>query len=129
MQVLLLLPMRNMAYRLVNRLLALAQKETRTDSVQGKSRFLEDFGPEEGAGPSKAVLEAQRGRPLEHTALFTGNSDDHFRLGIKLTRSHCTSAPPLLNSTLRVVCRLALLAFLCNSLPILDQEFRSLHRS
>lgn len=79
--------MRSTAFRLVSRLLALAQKETRTDSVQGKTRFLEEFGPEEGEGTSKADLEAQRGRPAEHTALFAGNSDDHFRLGIKLTRS------------------------------------------
>lgn len=114
-----------MAYRVVNRLLALAQKETRTDSVQGKSRFLEEFGPEEGGGTSKAELEVQRGRPLEHTALFTGNSDDHFRLGIKLTRSHCTSAPLLLDSPRRVVCPLALLASLYNSLPNLDQEYKS----
>ena len=47
-QVLLLLPQRNIAFRWVTRLLALALRETRTDSVQGRERFVEEFGPDEG---------------------------------------------------------------------------------
>lgn len=47
LQVLVLLPQRNLALRLVTRLLALAVKETRTDTIQNKQRFLEEFG---GAG-------------------------------------------------------------------------------
>ncbi len=43
-QVLVLLPQRNLALRLVTRLLALAVKETRTDTIQNKQRFLEEFG-------------------------------------------------------------------------------------
>lgn len=39
-----LLPQRNLALRLVTRLLALAVKETRTDTIQNKQRFLEEFG-------------------------------------------------------------------------------------
>ena len=29
---------------------------------------------------------AAAGRPSDHEALLAGNSDDHFRLGIKLTK-------------------------------------------
>ena len=43
-QVLLLLPMRHLARRAVLRLCQLAQQETRSDSIQGKARFLEEFG-------------------------------------------------------------------------------------
>ena len=45
MQVLILLPMRNMALKCILRLLQLTQKETRADSIQGKRRLLDDFGP------------------------------------------------------------------------------------
>ena len=37
------MPQRNLAYKLVVRLVALAMKETRADSVQGKERFVEQF--------------------------------------------------------------------------------------
>lgn len=101
-QVLILLPLRSMALRVVSRLLELAQKENRADSIQNKQRFLEDFGvaesddeEEEGedAGEPKQAR-AKSGKkggpagvtPAEHAALFSGNSDDHFRLGIKVTR-------------------------------------------
>ena len=47
MQVLILLPMRNMALKCVLRLLQITQKETRTDSIQGMRRLREDFGPGE----------------------------------------------------------------------------------
>ena len=82
-QVLILLPLRSMALRVVLRLVQLSQRETRTDSVQNKQRFLEDFGAEE-----EEVAEDER-KPwesAEHATLFAGNSDDHFRMGIKLTR-------------------------------------------
>lgn len=43
-KVLLLLPQRNMAFRAVVRLVRLAMAETRADSVQGKAKFVEQFG-------------------------------------------------------------------------------------
>lgn len=45
LQVLLLLPFRSSAYHAVLRLLRLAIKETRRDSIQNKERFMEEFGP------------------------------------------------------------------------------------
>ena len=37
-----------------------------------------------GAGRGRSLAAARK--PAEHTALFAGNCDDHFRMGIKLTR-------------------------------------------
>ena len=82
-QVLILLPMRNQALKVISRLLSLAIKETRSDSVQKKSRFLKEFEDQDEPDES-GKLE----RPAEHVALFQGNTDDYFSLGIKLTRSY-----------------------------------------
>jgi len=92
-KILLLLPMRNIAHRVISRLVDLAVTQTRTDSVQNKQRFNEEFGPEEGEEELDAALlndrakEGKARKPAEFQALFHhGNLDDHFRLGVKLTR-------------------------------------------
>eukprot|EP00198_Chlamydomonas_reinhardtii_P002817 XP_001692153.1 predicted protein [Chlamydomonas reinhardtii] len=89
-KVLLLLPLRNSAFRAVRRLVRLALRETRSDSVQGKEKFLEQFTDPEEMAEEENMDEAARARlaakPSEHRALFAGNIDDHFRLGIKVTK-------------------------------------------
>ncbi|KAL0037821.1 hypothetical protein WJX79_000518 [Trebouxia sp. C0005] len=89
-KVLILLPMRNMALKVILRLLQFTQKETRADSIQGKQRFLEDFGPGEDASDEEELTErgkrVKQQQPADHQALFDGNCDDHFRIGMKITR-------------------------------------------
>ncbi|KAL3155972.1 hypothetical protein ABBQ32_012964 [Trebouxia sp. C0010 RCD-2024] len=89
-KVLILLPMRNMALKCILRLLQLTQKETRADSIQGKQRLLEDFGPGEDADEEEERTErgkrVKQQQPAEHRELFNGNCDDHFRIGMKITR-------------------------------------------
>lgn len=85
---LLLLPMRNVAALVVLRLASLAQRETRADSIQHKQRFVEEYGThdeeaEDGDSPEARAL---RRKPADHRARFAGNTDDHFRLGIRITR-------------------------------------------
>ena len=82
--------MRNMALKVILRLLQFTQKETRADSIQGKQRFLEDFGPGEDASDEEELTErgkrVKQQQPAEHQTLFDGNCDDHFRIGMKITR-------------------------------------------
>eukprot|EP00850_Spirogloea_muscicola_P022785 SM000311S11931 [mRNA] locus=s311:106610:112559:- [translate_table: standard] len=106
-QVLILLPFRSLALKVIERFIEVAPPSQKT-TVEEKDRFFDDFGVEEAeegeavskkALPSEAVAEHDRGdedgaaslmlgrkKPLDHTALFSGNNDDHFRIGIKLTR-------------------------------------------
>lgn len=74
--------MRSSAYRVGLRLAELAQKETRADSIQNKERFVEEYGSE--PDPEREA-KTQR-KSAQFRALFGGNCDDHFRIGIKLTR-------------------------------------------
>lgn len=59
-------------------------------NVEHKARFYEDFGAaddEDAEGldvPIKKDLKA--GKPADFRALFSGNNDDHFRIGVKFTR-------------------------------------------
>ena len=119
-KVLFLLPMRNTAFKLVSRLLALALRETRTDSIQNKQRFLEEFGAgddEEGeeAGLSAREKAALQRKPAEHRGLFAGNLDDHFRLGIKLTRGAARLYSDFYQSDVLVLSPLALATKLSDS--------------
>lgn len=119
-KVLFLTPMRNSAYHLVMRLLALALRETRTDSIQRKERFQDEFGPDDDDDEQKddnaalagAKTDRERAalarKPPEHRALFHGNVDDHFRLGIKLTRGAARLFTDFYDSDILVCSPLAL---------------------
>ncbi|EPS43213.1 hypothetical protein H072_2790 [Dactylellina haptotyla CBS 200.50] len=75
-KVLFLLPTRNSCYELVNIIFSLADRETQENKV----RFMEEFGP----GAKRKMFPDSK--PEDFKAFFRGNSDDMFRIGIKLTR-------------------------------------------
>jgi U3 small nucleolar RNA-associated protein 25 len=62
--------------------------------VQGKEKFIEQFAgsdDDDAGGNDGASGDGGKGRkgapkPAEHSALFRGSLDDHFRLGIRITR-------------------------------------------
>jgi len=81
---LVLAPMRNAAHAVVARLMQLAQKETRGDTYQGKARLEADYGA--GAGEEDEGARRGGAKPAEHRALFAGNCDDCFQVGVKMTR-------------------------------------------
>jgi hypothetical protein len=90
LQVLILLPTRNLALRLVLRLCQLAQKENRSDSIQNKQRFIREFGVgeegEDGGQESKAAKGPGGLKAAAHATLLEENDDDNFRIGIKITK-------------------------------------------
>jgi hypothetical protein len=64
----------------------------RADSVVGKQRFLDEFGPPDDSDDEAVARPVQR--PADFKALWrNSNTGDHFRIGIRLTRgSVCCSA-------------------------------------
>lgn len=92
LQVLIVAPMRNSAHKLILRLVQLTQKETRADSILGKQRFEEEYGPGDEQGEERIEGVTDPGKrvkgdlPLDHQRQFEGNCDDHFQIGLKITR-------------------------------------------
>ncbi|KAJ2546615.1 rRNA-binding ribosome biosynthesis protein utp25 [Coemansia sp. RSA 1933] len=73
-RVLVLVPFRHSAYRIVKKLLKLALAEQELNS----SRFEKEYGPGEDED------DANRRKPIDYQQTFAGNIDDAFRIGLQL---------------------------------------------
>ncbi len=109
-KVLILAPYRHHAKTIIDRLIQLAIQETRTDTVKNKARFEEEYGT--GKEDDDMVSERERValslKPKQHRALFDGNCDDHFRMGIKMTRGSIRLFTDFYDSDILVASPLAL---------------------
>ncbi|CAN6457972.1 unnamed protein product [Victoria cruziana] len=87
-KVLILLPLRSIALRVVKRLIELVPPSLRVN-IEFKDRFFKEFGIAQAKDETAFSADGEhhhRSKPTDHQALFGGNSDDHFRVGIKFTR-------------------------------------------
>ncbi|KAK6517246.1 rRNA-binding ribosome biosynthesis protein utp25 [Arthrobotrys megalospora] len=75
-KVLFLLPTRNSCYEVVNHIISLAQGH----ACENRQRFNEEYGP---GTLDKSFSDS---KPDDFKLFFHGNSDDMFRIGVKLTR-------------------------------------------
>jgi hypothetical protein len=93
-RVLLLAPTRHVAWRLVSCLAALLGPNAQ---VRERERFDEEFGPEEDDDEGAELDEEsvkRKQKPADWNALFDGNNDDSFKLGLQLTPSRFAKPPP-----------------------------------
>ncbi|KAK9104212.1 hypothetical protein Scep_021056 [Stephania cephalantha] len=87
-KVLILLPLASIALRVVNRLIQLTPPSYKTN-VEHIDRFYKDFGggDAEDSDTNDDIPKPQRpSKPSDFQALFGGNNEDHFMMGIKFTR-------------------------------------------
>ncbi|PIA15139.1 DUF1253-domain-containing protein [Coemansia reversa NRRL 1564] len=76
-RVLIILPFRNSAYKLIRKLLMLASAEQEMNS----SRFMKEYGPDE---EEEERHNANTRKPDDFQQTFAGNIDDAFRIGLQL---------------------------------------------
>ncbi|KAI7746606.1 hypothetical protein M8C21_010210, partial [Ambrosia artemisiifolia] len=86
-KVLIILPIRSIAYRVINRLIQLTPEGHKVN-VDHTDRFFDEFGS--GGGDDQDDEDDRskswkKSKPLDHQALFRGNSNDDFMIGIKFT--------------------------------------------
>ena len=74
-QALILVPFRAGAMRVVQTLIGLLESKGKKIVVSNKKRFKDEFGEEEDENPSNLQ------RPDDYRTIFSGNVDDHFRIG------------------------------------------------
>ncbi|KAJ2083891.1 rRNA-binding ribosome biosynthesis protein utp25 [Coemansia sp. RSA 988] len=76
-RVLIILPFRNSAYKLIRKLLTLASAEQEMNSA----RFMKEYGPDEDEEQRHS---ANTRKPDDFQQTFAGNIDDAFRIGLQL---------------------------------------------
>ncbi|GMI92900.1 nucleolar factor 1 [Hibiscus trionum] len=90
-KVLILLPLRSIALRVIERLIQLTPTTSKVN-VEHIDRFYQDFGSEEVEDDeekeeqSKNANPKKPSKPSDHQSLFKGDTRDDFMIGIKFTR-------------------------------------------
>uniref|UniRef100_A0A8C4I8A1 U3 small nucleolar RNA-associated protein 25 homolog n=1 Tax=Dicentrarchus labrax TaxID=13489 RepID=A0A8C4I8A1_DICLA len=101
-KVLILVPFRGGALRVVQTLISLLETKGRKIVVSNKKRFKEEFGEEADDKPSNLQ------RPDDYSAIFSGNVDDHFRIGVSIVRSSIRLYSPFYSSDIIIASPLGL---------------------
>lgn len=89
-KVLIVLPFKSIAFRVIKRLIQLTPATSKVN-VEHMDRFYEDFGSEVGNDENQDeeslnIKSQKSSKPSDHQALFGGNPEDFFMIGVKFTR-------------------------------------------
>ncbi|XP_036398601.1 digestive organ expansion factor [Megalops cyprinoides] len=101
-KVLILVPFRDSALRVVQILISLLETKGKKMDVSNKKRFKDEFGEEPGDRPPNLS------RPDDYHAVFSGNVDDHFRIGVSILRRSMRLYAPFYSSDIIITSPLGL---------------------
>uniref|UniRef100_UPI003AAB3F5B U3 small nucleolar RNA-associated protein 25 homolog n=1 Tax=Centroberyx gerrardi TaxID=166262 RepID=UPI003AAB3F5B len=101
-KVLILVPFRDGALQVVQTLIGLLETKGKKMIISNKKRFKDEFGEEPGDKPPNLQ------RPDDYHAIFSGNVDDHFRIGVSIVRSSMRLYAPFYSSDIIIASPLGL---------------------
>uniref|UniRef100_A0A8C7YM47 U3 small nucleolar RNA-associated protein 25 homolog n=1 Tax=Oryzias sinensis TaxID=183150 RepID=A0A8C7YM47_9TELE len=101
-KVLILLPFRSGALQVVHILLSLLETKGKKIVVSNKKKFKEEFGEDADEKPPNLH------RPDDYHAIFAGNVDDHFRIGVSIVRNNMRLYAPFYSSDIIIASPLGL---------------------
>ncbi|XP_075719384.1 U3 small nucleolar RNA-associated protein 25 homolog [Rhinoderma darwinii] len=101
-KVLIVVPFRESALRVVQLLISLLEVPGRKVDVSNKKRFKDEFGSEPEDRPPNLK------RPEDYEAIFAGNIDDHFRIGVSILQKSMRLYSPFYSSDILIASPLGL---------------------
>ncbi|KAM3594361.1 uncharacterized protein V6R79_006375 [Siganus canaliculatus] len=101
-KVLILVPFRGGALRIIHTLISLLETKGRKITVSNKKRFKEEFGEETDEKPPNLQ------RPDDYNAIFSGNVDDYFRIGVSIVKGSVRLYSPFYSSDIIIASPLGL---------------------
>uniref|UniRef100_A0A3B4HA89 U3 small nucleolar RNA-associated protein 25 homolog n=1 Tax=Pundamilia nyererei TaxID=303518 RepID=A0A3B4HA89_9CICH len=101
-KVLILVPFRGSALQVVHTLISLLETKGKKVMVSNKKKFKEEFGEDEDEKPPNLQ------RPDDYNAIFTGNVDDHFRIGVSILKGSMRLYAPFYSSDIIITSPLGL---------------------
>ncbi|KAG7334528.1 hypothetical protein KOW79_002935 [Hemibagrus wyckioides] len=101
-KVLILVPFREAALRVVQTFISLLESDGKKMDVSNKKRFKDEYGEVPSSKP------AGLHRPDDHHAIFSGNVDDHFRIGVSILKRSMRLYSPFYSSDIIIASPLGL---------------------
>uniref|UniRef100_A0A8B9JN38 U3 small nucleolar RNA-associated protein 25 homolog n=1 Tax=Astyanax mexicanus TaxID=7994 RepID=A0A8B9JN38_ASTMX len=101
-KVLILVPFRDGALRVVQTFISLLEHEGKKMEVSNKKRFKDEYGEDPNDRPTNLH------RPDDYNAVFSGNVDDHFRIGVSIMKRSMRLYSPFYSSDIIVASPLGL---------------------
>ncbi|XP_029449151.1 digestive organ expansion factor homolog [Rhinatrema bivittatum] len=101
-KVLIVVPFRESALRMVQLFISLLESGSKKMDVSNKKRFKEEFGSNPEDKPPNLK------RPEDYEAVFAGNIDDHFRIGVAILQKSMRLYSPFYSSDIIIASPLGL---------------------